>query len=43
MAHATGVENHPAHSDRGISLIGPPPHTLKGSLWSMNFDRLVFS
>jgi hypothetical protein len=30
-------------SDRGMSLVATPPHTLKASRWSMNLDRPVFS
>jgi hypothetical protein len=40
MAHATGVEIHRARSDRGMSLFGKQPHTLKARLWSMNLDGL---
>jgi hypothetical protein len=43
MAHATGVEIHRARSDRGMSLFGTQPHTLKARLWSVNLDGPVFS
>ena len=30
-------------SERGMSLVAMPPHTLKARRWSVNLDRAVFS
>jgi hypothetical protein len=36
------VSRFTERADRGMSLFGTQPHTLKARLWSMNLDGPVF-